>query len=128
MDSMKGVEKISKYRWIDKYFLKKRGVTKNYQPDWEAFQFKIKDKLVAYSGDYKDRPIITLKGEPFQNEILRQKYEDITAGYHMNKNWWNTVYLDGNVPENVIKEMIDISYDLIFRAFSKKIKEEIKKT
>jgi hypothetical protein len=51
MSKIIGVEKVSGYKWIDKYFLAKKGVTKNYQPDWEAFQFKIKDKLVAYTGD-----------------------------------------------------------------------------
>jgi predicted DNA-binding protein (MmcQ/YjbR family) len=125
MEKIKSVEKVSAYKWIDKHFLKKQGVSKNYQPEWEAFQYKLKDKLVAYSADYKGRPIITLKGDPFQNEILRQKYHDITAGYHMNKDWWNTVYLDGKVPESVVKEMIDVSYGLILKGFSKKLQKEI---
>lgn len=120
--------KNNKYKWLDKYALSLDGAKKQYQPDWEAFQFKIKEKLFAYTANYKhERPIITLKGRPFDNEILKQKYEDIVEGYHMNKKLWITVYLDGNVPDNVLKELISGSHGLILKTFPKKIQEEIKK-
>lgn len=116
-----------KYKWLDKYCLKHKGAVKKYQPAWEAFQFKVRDKLFAYTARHPDgRPIITLKGNPADNDILRQKYEDIIAGYHMNKDRWNTVYLDGKVPDAVLKEMIGCAYGLILDGFSKKIQEEIK--
>ena len=116
----------NKYKWLDKYCLKFKGASKKYQPDWEAFQFKVRDKLFAYTADHPcGRPVITLKGVPADNDILRQKYEDIIAGYYMNKDWWNTVYLDGKVPDDVLKELISNSYRLIFDGFSKKVREEI---
>lgn len=119
--------KNNRYKWLDKYAVSLSGTTKQYQPGWEAFQFKIKEKLFAYTANHKNgRPIITLKGNSFDNEILKQKYEDVVEGYHMNKKLWITVYLDGKVPDNVLKELINRSHGLILETFPKKIQEEIK--
>ena len=46
-------------------------------------------------------------------DFLRQAYEDVTPGYHMNKTHWNTIMLGGDVPEDELKRMIERSYDLI---------------
>ena len=57
---------------------------------------------------------------------LRASYDEITRGYHMNKEHWNTVYLDGNLANDFIRELIDISYDLVANLWVKKrAKKEI---
>ena len=55
---------------------------------------------------------ISLKGLPEENYLLRDMYESIIPGYHLNKEHWNTVVIDGNVPEEIIIDMIDKSYEL----------------
>ena len=55
---------------------------------------------------------ITLKCEPFRADFLRNAYKSVTPGYHMNKEHWNTVYLDGDVPKQELFEMIQHSFDL----------------
>ncbi|MNP85293.1 hypothetical protein D3C76_1849660 [compost metagenome] len=57
--------------------------------------------------------------------MLRENYDDIIEGYYMNKVHWNSVFLDGNVPEDVIKQMIDMSYNLIFGSLTKKVQKSI---
>ena len=50
---------------------------------------------------------------PFESDFLRQAFEDVTPGWHMNKTHWNTVTLGGDVPEEELKRMVGQNYDLI---------------
>ena len=54
-----------------------------------------------------------------------EQYQDIVPGYYMNKEHWNSLYLDGDVPGNILKQMIDMSYDLVAEKLSKKMLKEI---
>jgi len=55
---------------------------------------------------------ISLKCDPFLAVALREEFSAVTAGYHLNKRHWNTVRLDGSVPEDVLREWIEDSYEL----------------
>ena len=116
-----------KYEWLDDYCLSKKGTTKDYQIDWEAFRFFVGDKMFILLGaDNTGKPIITLKSDPLVAYQLRSDYEDIAPGYHMNKTHWNSVYLEGSVPDEILKRMIDMSYDLVLNKMSKKKQMEIR--
>ena len=56
---------------------------------------------------------------------LRERYESVTPGYHMNKKHWNTVRLDGSIPNREILEWIDDSYNLVAKGLPKKDKEKL---
>jgi len=56
---------------------------------------------------------------------VRQEYNDIIPGYYMNKEHWNSLYLDGVVPDDVVRTMIDESHQLIYQSLSKKLQQEI---
>ncbi len=58
-------------------------------------------------------PRLNLKCDPFHAELLRETFAAVTSGYHMSKRHWNTITLDGSVPDDVLKDMIDESYDLV---------------
>lgn len=62
---------------------------------------------------------INLKCEPTEALMLRQIFPAVTAGYHMNKKHWNTLLLDGSVPENEVKRMIEHSYALVVSSLPK---------
>jgi predicted DNA-binding protein (MmcQ/YjbR family) len=86
----------------------------------------IRGKMFAMKGgDGKGRPIISLKLEPPHGEILRGEYPDIFPGYYMNKLHWNSVHLEGDVPDDVLRAMIDESHSLILSSFSRKAQAEI---
>lgn len=115
-----------KYDWFDEYCLSKIGAEKEYKPEWDATRYMIKGKMfLLYGGDKEGKPIITVKLNPSNGELLRSQFNDIIPGYYMNKQHWNSIYLDGNVPDEVVKKMLDESYDLIFASLSKKLQREV---
>lgn len=113
-------------RKIDAYLMKKPGVTKNTE-NWNWIRYMIGDKMfVAVCLDDSDIPYyITLKLQPLEGEFLRNEYEDILPGYYMNKTHWNSVKADGNVPDGLLKDLVDKSYTLVLKGFSKKRQQEI---
>lgn len=114
------------YNWIEDYCLSKKGVIREYKVEWDAIRYLIKDKMFVLQGDNKEgEPIITVKLNPEFGELLRSKYEDIFPGYYMNKVHWNSLYLEGDVPDDVVKEMLDESYSLVFLSLNKKQQKEI---
>lgn len=116
-----------KYNWIDEYLMSKIGVTKDLKVEWNWIRYQIGGKLfAAICLDNSNEPhYITLKLNPDEGEFLRKQYEDIIPGYYMNKVHWNSVNPDGNVPDELLKEMLDKSYNLILDSFSKKKQNEI---
>ena len=116
-----------RYTWIDEYLLSKAGVTKDLQKDWNWIRYQIGGKMfVAVCLGQTDEPYyITLKLEPTEGDFLRQQYEDIIPGYYMNKTHWNSIKPDGEVPDNLLKDLLDKSYQLVLGGFSKKKQREI---
>ncbi|MCL2085511.1 MmcQ/YjbR family DNA-binding protein [Candidatus Saccharibacteria bacterium] len=116
-----------KYDWFEKYATSKKGARKEYKPEWEVDRYMIRDKMfIMHGGDKEGKEIITLKLEPSFGQFLREQFPgEIVPGYYMNKDHWNSVYVDGNVPDEVLRDIIDKSYESILGAFSKKVKEEI---
>lgn len=95
------------------YCLKKRGVTEEFPFDENTLVFKVMGKIFALT-DLVDIPFtINLKCDPERAIELRERYEAVQPGYHMNKKHWNTVIIDNSIPEIEILEMIDHSYQLI---------------
>lgn len=115
-----------KYGWLVEYCLSKKCTERDYKVEWNAVRFMIGGKMFAMQGgDKEGKPIITLKLEPAFGDFLRRQYEDIVPGYYMNKVHWNSLYLEGSVPDDVLKDMVDQSYQLIFDSLSKKAQKEI---
>ena len=70
-------------------------------------------KMFALITEGKDPVQLSLKGDPQLNEILREKYESVMPGYHLNKKHWNTIVLTGQLPWDELKGLIQHSYDLV---------------
>ncbi len=117
---------MEKYVWLASYCTAKRGAVKEFKAEWGVDRYMLRDKMFLMHGcDNKGREIITLKLEPMLGEALRAEYDCIVPGYYMNKAHWNSVYTDGNVPDELLKTMIDQSYDLILASLPKKTQKEI---
>jgi predicted DNA-binding protein (MmcQ/YjbR family) len=80
---------------------------------WSMMRHRANKKGFAHIYERNGRLCINLKCEPLEADFLRQAFADVTPGYHMNKEHWNTVTLGGDVPEEELKRMIGRSYDLI---------------
>lgn len=114
------------YPWMEEYFLDKKGVIKEYKAEWETFRYMLKDKMIGlYSTDGEGRYVITVKCDPEFGVVLRDGYKHIRSGYYMNKLHWNSVDLNGDTPDEILRQMIDNSYELIFNSMSKKKQREI---
>jgi predicted DNA-binding protein (MmcQ/YjbR family) len=79
----------------------------------ETSVFKVAGKMFALSQLARPPLRISLKCEPELAEQLRAAYSEVLPGYHLNKRHWNTVVIDGSLPEQVIRDMIEDSYDLV---------------
>ncbi len=114
------------YDWLDEYCSFKKGAERDFKEEWDATRYMLKGKMFALQGNDRDgKAIITLKLEPSHGQLLREEYADIIPGYYMNKEHWNSVYLDGKVPPDLLQEMIDESYTLILNNLSKKARSKI---
>jgi predicted DNA-binding protein (MmcQ/YjbR family) len=92
----------------------------------EASVFKVEKKLFAISL-LKATPLkVSLKCEPELAEELRGSYPDaIAPGYHLNKRHWNTVLADGTLPDAMVRDMVEDSYDLIVAAMPRAVRERL---
>lgn len=83
-------------------------------------------KFVAVCFGENDKPYyITLKIESAEGDCLRQQYEDIIPRYNMNKMHWNSIKPEGEVLDDLLKDLLDKLYNLVLRGFSKKMQAEI---
>lgn len=80
--------------------------------NWTLIRHKDNDKTFAWIFERENRIWINVKNEPGMNEQLRNEYDSIVPAYHLNKEHWNSIILDGTVPEKEIHELISTSYDL----------------
>jgi predicted DNA-binding protein (MmcQ/YjbR family) len=82
----------------------------------EMSVFKVAGKIFALSRLTGDPLQVSLKCEPGLAEQLRQVHAAVRPGYHLNKRHWNTVTLDGSIPDRLVRDMIEDSYDLVVSA------------
>ncbi|CAN5501537.1 MmcQ/YjbR family DNA-binding protein [soil metagenome] len=82
--------------------------------------FKVRGKIFALASLDDVPPRVNLKCDPERALDLRDRYEDVQPGYHMNKKHWNTVVLTGVVPDAEVLAMVDHSYDLVRASLPKR--------
>lgn len=118
-----------KYGWIDEYLTQKPAVTKDLKKEWNWIRYMVGGKMfAAILLDWNNVPYyINLKLEPAEGELMRQQWPDIIPGYYSNKVHWNSIKPDGDVPDELVKAMLDKSYELILNGFSKKKRQELLK-
>ena len=97
---------------IREYCISKKGVTEGFPFGEDTLVFKKSGKIFALANLDGDLSL-NLKCDPDYAIELREKYPAVTPGYHMNKKHWNTVIIDGSVPDKEILSWIDHSYNLI---------------
>ena len=111
---------------ITEYCLNKKGVTEEFPFDEDTLVLKVMGKIFLLTSLEKIPLQINLKCNPEEAVELREKYEAVIPGYHMNKQHWNTVIIDNSIPPKNILSWIDNSYNLIVGGLKKSKKEELK--
>ena len=110
---------------LKNYCLSKKAAKINFPFDETTMTFIVGEKIFGLIDISSKDLRINLKCNPQLALLLREDFEGIIPGYHMNKTHWNTIYLNKDVPDVKIKELIDHSYALVFTKLTKKIKETI---
>lgn len=106
------------------YCLAKKGVAESLPFDDVSPVYKVMNKIFLIM-NLTPPFSINLKCDPDNAVELREKYDGVNPGYHMNKQHWNTVTLNSGIPDALIKEWIDESYELIVAGLPKKTKQEL---
>ena len=94
--------------------------------NWQLVRVKGSKKTFLWIYERDGYINLNVKVDPQWRDFWRSAYESVTAGYHLNKEHWNTIILDGSIPEEEIKRMIAESYDLITESPTKRIYEAVK--
>ena len=106
------------------YCIVKKGVTEEFPFDEVTLVFKVMGKMFALAPLERIPSQVNLKCDPDRAIELRETYDGvIIPGYHMSKVHWNTLYLE-QIPSDLIRELIDHSYDLIISKFTKKLRSQ----
>jgi len=112
---------------IREYCLNKKGTLEDFPFDEETLVFKVMGKMYALIPLERIPLQINLKCKPDLVIELRERYGAVQPAYHMNKNHWNTVLIDGSLRKDLIFEWIDLSYDLVVEGLKKSEREKLKK-
>src|SRR5437868_11290761 len=102
------------------YCLNKLGTIEDTPFGPDVLVFKIGGKMFALATLDEVPTRVNLKCDPDLALDLRDRYEQVTAGYHMNKKHWNTIEIDRGIPAVELRRMIDHSYELVVKALPKK--------
>jgi len=92
----------------------------------DVLVFKVRGKMFALAALEEVPTTVNLKCDPDLALELRDRYEQIQPGYHMNKKHWNTVEIESGIPDAEVREMIDHSYELVTRSLPKAERKKIK--
>ena len=103
----------SRRDWVIAACSAKHGAVEDYPFGDEVAVFKVAGKMFALVPLGETPGSVSLKCNPDLAGALRDRYAGVTPGYHLSKRHWNTVTLDGSVPDEEVLELIDHSYDLV---------------
>ncbi len=106
--------------FIQDYCMAKKGVEETLPFGPDTLVYKVMGKAFLLTGINDEVDSFNVKCDPDKAVELREQYESIQPGYHMNKKHWNTVMMNGSLSLKLIKECIDDSYNLVVSAFTKK--------
>lgn len=112
---------------IRRYCLQKGSlISEDFPFDEQTLVIKVAGKMFVLADITSDTPSINLKCDPERALELRAQYDAVQPGYHMNKKHWNTVVIDGSIPDEDILRMIDHSYECVVEGLSRADRERLK--
>ena len=107
------------------FCLKLKGTSEGFPFDNKTLVFKVGGKMFALT-DVDSFVSINLKANPEKSIVLRETFNAVNPGFHMNKKHWNTIQLESSeLHKNLVKELIDHSYDLVVAKLPKKRKKDL---
>ena len=110
---------------LEKHLSNKNGAESGNPFGPDALVYKVMGKMFALVSQKEATPRVTLKCQPADGEVLTEQYNSISPGYYMNKKHWITITLDGELPEEMVVELSNGSYDLVVSKLTKAEKKKL---
>lgn len=107
------------------YLLAKPGAVEDYPFGPQPLVLKVGGKMFALVDEASQPAQVSLKCEPAHALFLRDSFPAVQPGYHLNKEHWNTVTLDGSIPDAGIQAMVDESYDLVVKSLTRAARQRL---
>ena len=124
-----------RYEWLDEYLLSLPGAEKDYKPEWGWFRYMVRGKLFAAvcspgpeHRTYGGHDLVNLKCDLAEAELLRARYPDILPGFYTDKRNWIACFLDGSLPDKVLRDLCAGSHRLILEKLPKYVQRELLRT
>lgn len=115
-----------KYRWLHDYALAKPDADLEHKKTWNALLYHLHGKIFALLLRNRTDTLLNIKCDPYLSLDFRARYPNVQPGWHMNKLHWISLVLKGNIPEDVCKELVDISYDLVRLGLPKRLRGDFR--
>lgn len=123
---------MNRYEWLDRHLMGKPGAEQDFKVEWQWQRYLVRGKMFAAicTPDPKHQPhagrtMVILKCDPRLAEGFREQYPDVVPGFYSDKRNWNSVYLDGQVPDQTLQDMCDLSYTLVTSKLTKTLQREL---
>ena len=121
------------YDWLDEYLLSLPGAEKDYKPEWQWFRYMVRGKLFAAvcspsgmkDAAYNDHDLVNLKCGPAEAELLRAQYPEILPGFYCDKRLWIACLLDGDLPDELLRDLCGKSHRLVTAKLPKYVQKEL---
>jgi predicted DNA-binding protein (MmcQ/YjbR family) len=110
---------------LREWCLERPGAFEDFPFTAEHSVFKVEGKMFALSALEREPLEVSVKCEPELAVELRNSYPAIRPGYHLNKRHWNTITLDDSLPDQLVRDLIEDSYDLVVSALPKRVREKL---
>lgn len=121
-----------RYEWLDEYLLGKPGAEKDYKVEWGWQRYMVRGKLFAALcapeekyGVYGGHELVNLKCDPLLSEGFRAQYPEVLPGFYCDKRTWLAALLDGELPDEVLMGLCDMSYRLVVEKLPKYVQREL---
>ena len=122
-----------RYEWLDDYLLSLPGAEKDYKPEWGWFRYMLRGKLFAAvcspgpeHKTYGGHDLVNLECDPARAELLRAEYPDILPGFYSDKRTWIACFLDGELPDDLLRELCADSHRLVLEKLPQYVQRKIK--
>ena len=112
-------------RELRDWCLEHTGASEDFPFTAEHSVFKVHGKMFAISALEREPLEVSVKCEPELAVELRNSYPAIRPGYHLNKKHWNTITVDGSLPDDLVRDLVEDSYDLVVSARPKRVREAL---
>ncbi|MEL6350970.1 MAG: MmcQ/YjbR family DNA-binding protein [Cyanobacteria bacterium J06627_28] len=110
---------------LEAYLEAMQGAERTYPFGPDPLVFKVMDKMFAYVSNKEGIDIVTIKCIPFDGALLAENYKAITPGYHMSKKHWITIALTDEIPDDMLSDLMDKSYELVVSKLTKANREQL---